>query len=487
MLSLKKLQLLFFSLTILFTACEPKDKDKDPAPASTLTANAGVDQNVQTGQKVILDGHASKDNENKPFTFAWSFTKKPTNSQATLAGANTAKPTFVPDLAGEYELELTISNAASSQKDKVSITASFTALVLADIAVKTVLEDRIADFNLPDYLVNEDIAISAELTVKPGVVIAFAEDKRMEIKENGGVIIAKGEADKKIKFTGQKAEKGFWGGILVWSNSSANEFSHAEILYAGSGIPGEVNKTSIMVYDQARLTLKNTTIAQSGGFGLYLSEGAKLVAFAANNFNNNTDAPLLLTANHVPKLDAATVFTSNNGRNVIEVMRSSITGTSEVVWPAFNDNTPYRFIGLVDAQTGWKLSPGITIEVVEDNYIEVADGYLNAVGTPEKKITITGVVKTVGSWNGIIVYTRSAHNVMENVQINYAGGAEILSGVKASLNLTHGGSLAIKKSSINYSGGYGIYVYGDDSTLNADATTTNNFTSNALSAVYYRN
>ncbi|MDQ4139065.1 MAG: hypothetical protein M3142_00940, partial [Bacteroidota bacterium] len=95
MLSLKKLQLLFFSLTILFTACEPKDKDKDPAPASTLTANAGVDQNVQTGQKVILDGHASKDNENKPFTFAWSFTKKPTNSQATLAGANTAKPTFV--------------------------------------------------------------------------------------------------------------------------------------------------------------------------------------------------------------------------------------------------------------------------------------------------------------------------------------------------------------------------------------------------------
>ena len=76
---------------------------------------------------------------------------------------------------------------------------------------------------------------------------------------------------------------------------------------------------------------------------------------------------------------------------------------------------------------------------------------------------------------------------MENVQINYAGGAEILSGVKASLNLTHGGSLAIKKSSINYSGGYGIYVYGDDSTLNPDATTTNNFTSNALSAVYYRN
>ncbi len=76
---------------------------------------------------------------------------------------------------------------------------------------------------------------------------------------------------------------------------------------------------------------------------------------------------------------------------------------------------------------------------------------------------------------------------MENVQISYAGGAEILSGVKASLNLTNGGSLAIKKSSITFSGGYGIYVYGDDSTLNADVTTTNNFTSNVLSAVYYRN
>ncbi len=162
--------------------------------------------------------------------------QKPATSTINLANASSAKPTFVPDQIGEYEIELTISNKAGSSKDKVMITAT-AAQPLAlkdDIKVKTVLEDRIASPDLPDYVVNEGLTVDAELTIKPGVVIAFARDISFTVNSGGGLIIAKGEPNKKIKFTGVEKTKGYWKGIMVYSASNANEFENVEILYAGS-------------------------------------------------------------------------------------------------------------------------------------------------------------------------------------------------------------------------------------------------------------
>jgi hypothetical protein len=481
---LKNLLLLLMLAPLLFTACT--DKNEDPEPIATLTAQAGVDQNVKTGETVRLDGSASTSSTPAPFTYAWHFARKPAGSNAALTDANTARPTFIADLAGEYELELTINSQAVSSKDKVLVTATADQmpLVLEDITVNTVLEDRFADANLPDYLVNKTIAVSAQLTVKPGVVIAFAQDALLDVRETG-VLIASGEATKKVRFTGKGAQQGYWAGIRIYSNSSANLFSHAEILYAGSTPIVSGVKAGVLVTDAGRLTVHNTTISRSGGYGLYLSDGSVPTGFALNAFSHNAQAPVSLMANHVPVLDVASQFTGGNGVNAIEVRRSDITGTGEAVWPAFQDGTPYRFTGLVIVQGGWKLSPGLTIEVVEDEYIEIADGYLNAVGTAEKKITFTGVVKTRGSWNGMILYPRSSFNQMEHVEISYGGGNELISGVKSSLVLTHESSLSIRKCLISNSGGYGIYVYDRNVTLNADAPTANTFAANALASVFY--
>ncbi|MGV3585557.1 MAG: PKD domain-containing protein [Adhaeribacter sp.] len=486
MKTLKHLFLLLFAFTFILTSCDPDKEKTDPQPQTTLTANAGPDQNVQTGQTVTLNGSGSKDGENKTFTYAWAFTQKPTGSQATLTNAATATPTFVPDLPGDYELELTIGNGTGSHKDKVLIkaTTSTTALVLGNITVKTVLEDRIADPNLPDYLVNASIGVDAELTVKPGVNIAFAEDAHFSIDEDG-VIIAKGEANKKIRFTGKQDQKGYWAGIMIYSNSSANEFNYTEVLNAGSTDLVDEVKAAITVSDGARITIKNSEIAKSNGYGLYLRDGSILYGFAANKFDNNTAAPIKLTADNVPMLDAATLFTANHGIKAIEVNRSSIQETKEVVWQALQNGFPYRLVGLITANSGWKLSPGLNIEVSQNNYIEVGDGYLNAVGTADKSITITGVDQTAGSWNGIIFYSRNSQNKMEHVNIKYAGGQPLNANIKSSITLSSASSLQIKNSKISFSGGYGIHVYGDEPTLNADAGTVNQFTSNALNPIFY--
>ena len=361
------------------------------------------------------------------------------------------------------------------------------AVELDHIKTPTTLEDRNSDPNVIDYFANKSIAVSAELTIKPGVVIGFAEDTRLDIN-SGGVISAIGTSDKKIRFVGKTAQKGFWSGIMIYSNASANNFTHTEILHAGSANMIDGKKMAIALFGLARVSVSNTTISQSGGWGIFLRDNAILVNFAANNFSNNHEAPLLISANHVASLDEATAYTGSNGRNVVEVISSSITGASEVTWPSFADNTPIRFLGTVDARTGWKLKPGTIIEVAEDKQINIeTGGYLNAVGTAAKKITITGVEKSTGSWTGLVVYTGSALNELNHVKLQCAGGATMLGGIKAAIPLfgTTPTNLVVRNSEISFSGGYGIHVFGKKASLNADVETSNTFINNLQGNVFY--
>ncbi|HSI89989.1 MAG TPA: hypothetical protein VK927_02685, partial [Adhaeribacter sp.] len=141
-------------------------------------------------------------------------------------------------------------------------------MVLQDIKVNTVLEDRNTDPAKPDYLVNSNIRVMAELTVKPGVVIAFEQDTRLDLNTDGK-IIAVGTADKKIRFIGKTAQKGFWAGITIYSNSSANQFAYAEFLHAGSKAMLDATKTTIALFETARVSVTNCTISESGGYGIY--------------------------------------------------------------------------------------------------------------------------------------------------------------------------------------------------------------------------
>ncbi len=468
-------------LGVILVSC---GEDDDAKPNVKIVANAGPDRKIQPGATLTLDGSESK-SDRGTLTYQWNVVEKPANSNPVITTTSDPDPDFTTDLVGVYKIELTVSNEFGSAKDETLITVEYAPVVLTSITNRTVLEDRISDPDIADYVANGDMFIDAELILKPGVVIAFEQDASIFVNE-GGSIAAKGDENRKITLRGKANAGGYWRGILVYSNSNANEFEYAEIRNAGSDVMVSGISAAVTVADGARVAIRNSRISGSGGYGIHFMEGSNIRAFSTNILSHNQEAPVLLMPAHVAKLDAASSFSVGNGTNAIEVIAAALEGNSTVTWPAFDDQTPYRFTGTVVLQTGLKLTPGVTIEVGANQYIEIGAGYLHAEGTSEKKITITGVDKSQSSWLGLIYYSRNQSNVLNNVEVSYAGSDEIISGARSAITLSHEASLVVVNSTISHSGGYGIYVNGSQSMLNDDAEDVNTFTSNVLDPVFYQ-
>ncbi|WP_461146420.1 PKD domain-containing protein [Spirosoma pulveris] len=475
--------LLVTACLLLLAGCK-KETETEPVPVGAVIANAGPDQAIQVGQISTLDGSKSSDSQSKPLTYAWTMVRKPAKSTATLVDANTFKPTFKADEVGEYEIELTVSSPNGRATDRVVVAASAAEplAITSSITVKTNLLDRVLNPDLPDYIVTKSIDVTAELTINPGVVIAFERDVRMNVNDNGGLLIARGTAEQKIKFVGVQRTKGYWVGISHYSGSNANLMEYVEVQNAGSRPIYSVTKAALYLSggSRAQMALKNTLFAQNDGYGLYVYEGGILREFAQNAFSSNTEAGILLDANNVAKLDPASTFKGGNGRDVVEVTPSGLTGSGETVWAGFADKTPYRLTGDLTVGSGFRLEPGVTMEMNRDVTIRInSEAYLTAKGTDTEKVIFTGANRTAGFWRGLICYSPSAKNVLENVEVNNAGSIAIVSGKKANVAVYGTKSaLSITKSRIMGSGGYGVYV-GYGSSANADLPTANTFSSNA--------
>jgi hypothetical protein len=77
---------------------------------SAPVANAGLDQHAIVGRVVQLDGSHSSDADHDPLTYQWTFTARPTGSTASLVGELTVTPTFTPDIAGTYLVQLMVND-----------------------------------------------------------------------------------------------------------------------------------------------------------------------------------------------------------------------------------------------------------------------------------------------------------------------------------------------------------------------------------------
>lgn len=92
---------------------------------SAPTANAGPDQSLEVGSLITLDGTGSSDPDGDTITFAWEFESKPSDSQVSLSDDSAQSPTFTADVAGDYVVQLVVSDGtASSDPDTVTVQVS---------------------------------------------------------------------------------------------------------------------------------------------------------------------------------------------------------------------------------------------------------------------------------------------------------------------------------------------------------------------------
>lgn len=86
-------------------------------------ANAGSDRADRVGREVVLDGSGSSDPDEDELTYAWSFLSRPEGSTAEIAKADEVQASFVPDLPGDYHVELEVSDGEFTATDSIRIGA----------------------------------------------------------------------------------------------------------------------------------------------------------------------------------------------------------------------------------------------------------------------------------------------------------------------------------------------------------------------------
>ncbi len=474
-----KTKLFYLSIfLVLLSACE-KDEPID-TPMNTLEANAGSwnDGQLFTGELVTLNGSQSKDREGKPFKYLWRFKNKPLKSLCELENENTATPNFTPDTAGVYLVELKIYNESFYDtderslivKEKDSPPVNQTIVLDKDIIEDTHLINILEDQTKIDYLVTKDILVKGNLTIAPSVTIAFESDKGLFVDATGS-IIAVGALDGQIVFTGKTKTPGYWKGLVINSNSLSNLLEKTTIEYGGSsaaqGLDEAANLT-IANSTTGNLTLSNTNIQHSAGFGVVIASKSTLNFHLSNTINNN-QKPMLLPASQLGILNGLIEFYDNTTAP-IWVQGDRVNNSETSYWSSPrssssipNYDIPYLVNGKIEIASGVIISEGVDLRFNDNAEIVVTPtGYLTANGTQQYPIKFQNLQDTpAGSWKGITIKSNSTHNELTYVEIINAGNA-VMDGVTDSAAIAISGKnkarLKISESRIIGSSGSGIFL-----------------------------
>lgn len=323
--------------------------------------------------------------------------------------------------------------------------------------------------NIP-ILLNLNVVVDHQLTIQPGVVMEFGNDRYMRV-ENAGVLLAVGNEDERVVFTGIQKTKGHWRGLQFRDAASLlNELRFATIEYAGAtSFNGAMAKCNIGIesaFDKTRLRMANVISRESAGHGFLIEAPAvvELLTFTNNRFTNNTLSGISLQAKYLKYLDENSLYKEGNGQNYIDVRYyANLTEllTGDHVWRKPADGSVYRILDDVLVDPGHLvINAGVSMEFGIDKGLEIkANGKMTAQGTANDKIRFSCVTKTAGLWKGVSFNdSDSPLNVIDHCEFEFGGSTEfyLKKGLLHVYDLFDKSKVEIRNSSFSNSTGYGI-------------------------------
>jgi RHS repeat-associated protein len=175
-----------YTLTATGTGDPATDSVTVTIENSAPVAQAGPDQTVFVGDAVALDGSASADVDGDSLSFSWTFIDVPEGSTAVLSDGSAENPTFTPDLAGTYEVQLIVNDEkVDSPADQVVITANPRMMNVPEVVALPGADAEAA--LLATGLVVGTIIFEHSETVEEGSVISQSPLAGTSVMENSAV------------------------------------------------------------------------------------------------------------------------------------------------------------------------------------------------------------------------------------------------------------------------------------------------------------
>ncbi len=255
------------------------------------------------------------------------------------------------------------------------------------------------------------VAQGVTLTIEPGTLVQFDNGANDSIYVQGA-LSAIGTPTQPITFTGVVASPGSWAGLSASGSvgtPAVLALEHAVLQYGG------INGTyGAQVYaDRANISIGHSLFTNGAGKGLY---GTVNTSFAISNtafINNGRDA--IFFSSVATDLLMSGLSASGNGTNAI-VLGGSVYMHGQKRW--VDPGIPYIVDAPVSNLPGKTLTidPGVDLQFTSSGVLLIG-GQLTAIGTPTQPITMTGTVKSPGSWRGIVA---DGGNSRATVQLDYA-------------------------------------------------------------------
>ncbi|MFH1809094.1 MAG: hypothetical protein ABIJ09_10140 [Pseudomonadota bacterium] len=300
------------------------------------------------------------------------------------------------------------------------------------------------------------------LTLAPGVTILFASGTGLDISADQ-VLIAAGSVDEPICLSGQASTRGAWDGLRFDGTSSPSQLDHVTVEYGGdtqsdadaAGIKATADSRGV------RLTMTHTTVAQSQGWGLFLTGSAVIDGFAANTLTGNALGPASVDGEVVGDLDTASSYTGNDVDQLrVRAYRLSTAAT----WADLG--VPYFLETSLRVETvDWTIAPGVTLIMGSGTALNIDSNAaaLIAIGTAEAPILFTGETATRGAWEGLVFDgSNNTRNALSHVIVEWAGNTDS-DADSAAVKLmadSRGVQVAISHTTVRQSQGWGLYLTG---------------------------